>query len=405
MRIRIVEAEHVGFGASGRNGGWCSAILPMSLGGLAERHGVDAARAMQQAMNETVVEVGRVAAAEGIDCRFAHGGYLHVARNPVQQVRLEAELAEVAALGVDTGQRWLGTGELAERLRVADALGAVFTPHCAALHPAALAAGLADAVERRGVRIFERSRVSGFELGGLRVGDHRVRAPVVVRATEAYTARLPGLRRRLVPIYSLMIATEPLSEAVWDEIGWAGRETFNDARRLIIYAQRTADGRIAFGGRGAPYHWGSRLDPAYDSHDEVHRALARTLGELFPAAAAATVTHRWGGPLGIPRDWHASVGYDRAAGLAWAGGYVGDGVSTTNLAGRTLAAAIAGPSDDPLLALPWFGHRSPTWEPEPARWPAIRAVGRMARSIDAHEQRTARPARWRSAFLGRLTGG
>ena len=122
-----------------------------------------------------------------------------------------------------------------------------------------------------------------------------------------------------------------------------------------------------FGGRGAPYHLGSRIRPEYDRVPRVFAALEQTVHELFPAVRGHAVTHRWGGPLGIARDWHASVGLDRATGLAWAGGYVGDGVSTANLAGRTLADLITG-RDTTLAGLPWVGHRSRRWEPEPLRW-------------------------------------
>ena len=163
-----------------------------------------------------------------------------------------------------------------------------------------------------------------------------------MRATEGYTPRLPGLERDIVPVYSLMIATEPLPEATWAEIGLAERETFADFRHLIIYGQRTADGRLVFGGRGAPYHFGSRISPASDFVPSVFAALRTALVELFPVLADAAITHSWGGPLGLARDWHASVGLDVDTGLAWAGGYVGDGVSTTNLAGRTLADLIGG---------------------------------------------------------------
>ncbi len=164
-----------------------------------------------------------------------------------------------------------------------------------------------------------------------------------------------------------MIATEPLPEDTWAQIGLAGRPTFGDYRHLIIYGQRTADGRLAFGGRGAPYHYGSAVRPEFDRSPPVFRALRRSLAELFPALGEVRVTHAWGGPLGVPRDWCASAGLDRATGLGWAGGYVGDGVATTNLAGRTLADLVLG-HDTELTRLPWVGHRSPSWEAEPLRW-------------------------------------
>jgi glycine/D-amino acid oxidase-like deaminating enzyme len=281
-------------------------------------------------------------------------------------------------------------------------LGAAWHPHCAAIHPARLVRGLARAVERRGVTIHERTPVTSIE-PHLAVTPHgRVRAEVVVRATEGFTARLPGLRRAIAPVYSLMVATEPLPGDVWDRIGLAERETFSDFRHLIVYGQRTADGRLAFGGRGAPYHFGSRIRPAQDRDPDVFAALHRTLVDLVPAVEDAAFTHAWGGPLGIARDWCASVGLDRATGLAWAGGYVGDGVSTTNLAGRTLADLVLHRDSD-LVHLPWVGHRSRRWEPEPLRWLGANVLLKVMTGADPEEERTGRPSR-RAAVMERLLG-
>jgi glycine/D-amino acid oxidase-like deaminating enzyme len=229
-----------------------------------------------------------------------------------------------------------------------------------------------------------------------------VRAEFVVRATEAWTPTLPGHAREIVPVYSLMVATEPLSAAFWSRAGLESRTTFADHRHMIIYGQRTADDRMAFGGRGAPYHFGSTISPTFDREPAVHALLRQTLTELFPEVADARFTHAWGGPLGIPRDWHSSVGLDRATGLAWAGGYVGDGVSTTNLAGRTLADLITG-ADTPLTQLPWVGHESPRWEPEPLRWLGVNAGLWTMKLADRSESRRGRPSRL-AGTMGRLLG-
>jgi len=404
LRVTLVEAEVAGFGASGRNGGWCSALLPMGLSSMAESAGRDAAIAMQRAMFATVDEVGRAAAEEGIDCHYAKGGYLHLATNPAHTGRLRVELEEARRFGLgEDDLRWLDRAEAADRLRAAGVLGALHTPHCAAIHPARLARGLATAVERHGAVLHEATRATAIEPGRVRTDRGTLTADVVVRATEGYTPTLDGQRRTLVPLYSLMIATEPLPDTTWDEIGLRHRETFNDARHLIIYGQRTADGRFAFGGRGAPYHFGSTVKPQFDCDEATHQAIAGTLRGLFPAIGDAAVTHRWGGPLGVARDWTCSVGLDREQGLAWAGGYVGDGVGTTNLAGRTLADLITGRDTD-LTRLLWVGHRSRRWEPEPLRWLGIRTGLRLPGGADRAETRTGRPARFRAWATGRLMG-
>lgn len=392
LRIVVLEAETAGFGASGRNGGWCSALFPASLETLAELADRDGALAQHRAMRDTVDEVVAVAAAEGIDAHIAKGGTISLARSRAQWRRAKAEVAEARRWGRDEDDvRLLDRDEATAVLRGSRTVGATYTPDCAALHPARLVRGLAEVVERRGVTIHERTRVRAIAPGRAHTADGDVRAATVVRATEGYTAGLRGEERTLVPVYSLIIATEPLSPATWDEIGLARRETFTDHRHLIVYGQRTADDRLVFGGRGAPYHLGSRIRPEFDRDDTVFARLYATLVDLFPVLSGTRVTHAWGGALGIPRDWCASVGLDRETGLAWAGGYVGDGVSTTNLAGRTLRDLVLG-HDTELTRLPWVGHRSPAWEPEPLRWLGINAGLRAMTLADAEESVTRLPS-------------
>ena len=251
--------------------------------------------------------------------------------------------------------------------------------------------------------IFEGTPATGVRPGAVTTTRGVVRAERVVLATEGYTAQVPGRRRRIAPVYSLITATEPLPDDLWDDIGLAGRPTFADGRHLVIYGQRTADGRLVFGGRGAPYHFASRVDAAYDRNPAVHAMLQRTLIDLFPALRGVRFTHAWGGNLGVPRDWFPTASFDPRTGLAFAGGYVGDGVSTSCLAGRTLAALMTGDDPDDLAGLPLANHRSPSWEPEPLRWLGVNGVTRLMTAADESEARTGRPSRAASAFW-RLLG-
>jgi glycine/D-amino acid oxidase-like deaminating enzyme len=404
LRIAVLEREIAGFGASGRNGGWCSALFPTSLSKLALMAGRPAAAAMNRAMQETVDEVGRVVAAEGIDCHWAKGGTVQLARSRPQLERAKAAVAEAREFGFgEEDLRLLSAAEAAGMLAATGVTGGTYTPHCAAIHPARLARGLAATVQRLGVALYEKTAVTAVEPGRIRTLSGTVRAEHVIRATEGFTPGLPGLRRDIAPVYSLMLATQPLPATTWDRIGLNHRATFGDYRHVIIYGQRTADGRLAFGGRGAPYHLGSRIRPQFDRVPAVFAALRRTLAELFPVLGDAEVTHTWGGPLGVPRDWCASAGLDRASGLGWAGGYVGDGVGTTNLAGRTLADLILRRDTD-LVTLPWVNHRSRRWEAEPLRWLGTNAALRVMALADKAEAVTGRPAR-SAALVGRLTGG
>lgn len=403
IRIAVIEKEVAGFGASGRHGGWCSARFATPREKLEAAGGRQGVVDMQRAMFETVHEVGRVVATEGIDCDFRLGGNLVFATNRAQlsTVREKVEGERSWGFGEDDF-RFLGPAESREHVCVEGALGAVYCPHSARVHPTRLARGLARVVEAGGVPIYELTPALAIDRNGIVTPAGRVKADVVIRATESYTVEMPGMERSLVPVYSLMFATEPLTDETWLELGWKDHETWSDGRNLIIYVARTADGRIAMGGRGTPYHRGSRLDPSYEKDPAVFSMLKSVLDRLMPATATARVTHTWGGPVAIPRDWSTSVCYDKEAGLAWAGGYIGNGVSTTNLAGRTLADLITG-TDSPLVRLPWVDHRSPRWEPEPLRWLGVNLATKMMASADRKEARTGRRS-GRAAFTQKLIG-
>jgi glycine/D-amino acid oxidase-like deaminating enzyme len=311
---------------------------------------------------------------------------------------LRAEVAEAKELGIDNLD-WRGADEVA----AGSARGASFTPDCARVHPAKLVRRVAEIVESRGAQIAENTEVISWSKGHVVTDRGNVKAKHIINATEGYGATIAQTKTRILPLYSLMIATEPLPDAVWDELKIAHGQTFSDGRNLIIYGQRTADNRFAFGGRGARYHWDSQIRPEYDRVEGVFLHLTRTLREMFPQIAdQIVVTHRWGGPLGVPRDWHAHVAYDPATGLGSAGGYVGDGLSTTNLAGRTLADLITG-KNTALTALPWVGHRSPSWEPEPLRFIGANAGLLGMTAADIEEGITGRPSII-ARLLGPLTG-
>lgn len=382
LDVLVVEQAVAGYGASGRNGGWCSARFPASAAALARRHGEDAAASMRAALRDTVVEVGGVAAAEEIDCDFAYGGAVTLARTPAQVARLAAEAAGAARWGDELDL--LTPAEVAEHVRADGVLGGAWTPDCARVQPARLVRGLAGTVEARGVRIAEQTRAQRLSPRAVVTDQGTVRARYVVRAVEAWASRLPGARRDVAPAYSLMIATEPLPPSVWDLVGLDRGQTFADARHLPVHGQRTADDRLAVGGRGTAYHWGSAVGSAFDQDPATTRALHRTLVDLFPAVRHARITHAWGGPLAVPRDGHPSVGLGDD-GIAWAGGYAADGVGTANLAGRTLADLLTG-TDSALTRLPWVGHRSPRWAPEPLRWAGIAARRGAAGLADVAER-------------------
>jgi glycine/D-amino acid oxidase-like deaminating enzyme len=399
LEVVVLEAETVGFGASGRNGGWVIGELAGSRERWARKAGRDAVIAQGRAIQATVDEIGAVVEREGIDCAFHKGGSLNVAQTLLELERQRALIAEDREWGLtEADSVELTATQTRARIAVDGAIGARFTPHCARVQPARLADGLAAAAERAGATIYERSRVTTIAPGRVETAEGAITARYVVRATEAYTSGLPGLRRQLVPLNSAMIATEPLDVATWAQLGWDGAETLLDGRRRYVYLQRSGDGRIAIGGRGVPYRYGSRTDregplPARTAHE-----LRRRLVELFPVLAEAGIAAGWHGVLGVPRDWSPAVGLDRPSGLAWAGGYVGEGVAATNLAARTLRDLILGRETE-LTRLPWVGPLARQWEPEPLRFAGVRSVNALFRRADAREAHTGR-----DALAGKLAG-
>lgn len=412
LEVVVLEAEQVGFGASGRNGGWVSALWPVAPERIEAGHGRAAAAAMLGALRHTVDEVGAFCSAYDVDAGFVKGGTLAVARGAAQASRARSQAAHGAAWG--DGTVWLDPGAVRERLAT-DSDGGTWSPHCARVQPRSLVDGLARVVREQGGVVTEGARVARVEPGRVTLaGGRTVRSRYVVRATEAWTATLAPWRRRVVPVHSLMVATEPLTPAQWASVGLEARETFSDHGHVVIYGQQTTDGRIAFGGRGAPYWWRSRIRTSFlgssgtrpgstDPAVRVFGALRQTLLDLLPQLEGVAFTHAWGGALGIARDWHPSVGLDPGSGIAWAGGYVGDGVAAAHLAGATLADLVLR-RDSERVRLPWVGHQSPDWEPEPLRWLGVNAGLRLAGLADAEEARTGRPAR-SVRLLGRLTGG
>ncbi len=393
LRILVIEKEQVGFGASGRNGGWCVGELAGSIHRYAKVSSLDAGLRLWRAAFDAVDEVGRVVAAEDIRCGYAKGGTVRVARNRPQLDRQRAEIDELRELGITADElRMMSAEEARSSVNATKVLGGIFHAPSAALDPARLVRGLADACERRGVMIVEGTVATGLSTGAVTTPHGTVKAEMVVRATEAYTRDLPGERRTMIPVYSLMIATEPLAPGVFDEIGLAQRPTFADDRYMVIYGQRTEDNRLAFGGRGVPYAFGSRILPKMEHNERAHREMRENLVDLFPVIESAAITHRWGGVLGIPRDWTPAIQFDREGGMASAGGYVGEGVAAANLAGRTLADLITGTASE-RTDLPWIGIDWPLWEPEPLRFAAIRASRAFLGFADLQENRTQRESK------------
>jgi glycine/D-amino acid oxidase-like deaminating enzyme len=395
LTVVLLDAEVAGYGASGRNGGAVIAQFNGSRAYWSKRGGRDGTIAMERAVRQSVVEVGEAVEREGIDCSYARNGVLMVARTPLEAERFQASIAEDREWGwTDADSRYLSRNEVLERIRVEGALGARYNAHCASIHAGALVRGLADAVERLGATIYEGTRVTAIEPGLARTASgHEVRAKYVVRATEAYTDSLETHKRIMVPVHTSMLVTEVIGDDVWDEIGWAGRQALL-AEHPFLHLQHTADHRITIGGddNRIPYRWGSAPSRDEAAPEKVAEMYRSELVKLFPALADVRIEHTWQGVFAAGRNWAPGCGLDTTTGVAWGGGYVGEGVATSNLVGRALADLLLG-RDTPLTRLPMVGPPARKWEPEPLRAIGAVAIGTMRSHGDHAEARTGKPSR------------
>lgn len=377
LSISIFEARQIGFGASGRNGGWVSAEYPVHKASLIKRHGEAKTKALHNAIKESIDEIGNFAKDEAKNAHFIKGGSLTFARNPAQSARLKSYL--------DSDYQWLSASEVKSKINIAGAIGAIFTPNCAAIDPMALVQGVASYLSAAGVQIYENSPVGKISKGRLHVGNFQVDAPKIITATEAF--RQPS--RNQIPLYSLMVATSPLSGAVWNEIGNQDRATFAEGKHLVNYAQRTADNRLAIGGRGARYPFKAKRQSAFEHFEKVHAGLRDLARSWFPILQDATFTHSWGGAIAITRDWEAFARWDRAQGYGELGGYAGDGLTMSYLASKTLAGQILEIKSN-LTNLHFLNYQSKKWEVEPIRYAAVNALVKLSDLCDAEERITGR---------------
>lgn len=369
LRIVILEAERIGFGASGRNGGWCSALYPTSAG----------YEEVRPHLVTSIDEIGSFVHQHAAHVGFVKSGTLTVARNRAQLKRLTSSITP------DT--QFLTRDEMNSRIKMRNGLGGTFTPDCAVIHPGRLVRALAEYVEKLGVRIFQKSRAISVESNLVTTEQGSVRAPSIIKATEVFSQS----PRSHAPIYSLMVATEPLGTEIWDEIGLAHRETFAEALHLVNYGQRTIDNRLAVGGRGARYLFGSRLRAKHELDHKVHSEIIELVRDWFPILNRTKFTHRWGGAVSIPRDWHPYICWDKSTGIGRAGGYSGDGVTLSHLAGKTLAHLIL-EKENPITALPHVNWINPMWEPEPLRWLGVNGSVIATDLADREEAFTQRPS-------------
>lgn len=387
LSVAIFEAKQVGYGASGRNGGWLSTNLPSSITNLLKHGHITQAQicAFQRQVIDTIDEVDGVCQREGIDCDLHKGGLLFVATNEAQAVHLQQYYEKERTYGFSDDELVpLSSQEGQAIIRIPSMVAAVRYRDGARIQPAKLVMGLQRVLLQQGVAIYENTPVLSMGEGNVLLAQGVVKGDNVICCTEGYTDQLLH-NRKVIPVNSSIIITKPLPDDFWARFGWGNAELLGDLAHVYIYAQRTRDNRILFGGRGAPYQYQSR--DAGDGHldDGVATQLYRRLTELFPGYPFE-IECAWKGSLGVTRDWNPTVTFDDQRRQGWIYGFAGNGVGPTNLAARTMVDKILGHQTE-RTALPWSDFANPTWEREPWRWLGIHSMYKMLGWADAVEAR------------------
>ena len=374
LRIALLESEVIGFGASGRNGGFNMTLFGLTMQITAFRFSKAKTKEAHLYMERAVDYLRDLVSELKIDCDYEHPGFLRVATSEKYKKRILHEMNLAHELGID-GIEWLEKDQTREQVRSSMYLGAWWEPRCGILNPAKLAWGWADVIRPMGVEVYENTPVAEIirESGKLRLETPKavVRANKVVMATNAWSHFFKELKRKQVPVWTHIVMTEPLNESHFKEIGWQNRQGIEDARNLVHYYRLTVDNRLVMGGRDISLSYGTDMDK--DLNPVTFEGLKKDVAELFPTLKDIKYTHEWGGPVSVPLDMTPAIGYAGDKNVVYSLGTVGHGVSMTQLNGRTVADLILERSTD-LTDVFFVNRRTIPWPPEPLRNLAIKAI-------------------------------
>jgi len=401
LRVAVLEGEMIGFGASGRNGGFNMTLFGLTLSITAFRFSKDRAREAHHYMERAVDTTRDLIAELGIDCDYEHPGFLRVATSEKYRKRLLHEIEFAHQLGLE-GIEWLDREQVREQLDSPMYLGAWWEPRCGLLNPAKLSWGWRDVIAAEGVEVYEQTPVVEVRRDqgrmALSTPEGRVLSDKVVLATNAYSHLIPQLKRKQIPVWTHIVLTEPIEKDRMAKIGWRNRQGIEDARNLVHYYRLTADDRLLMGGRDVSIRYGGAMDG--DHNQEIFGGLERDVVETFPPLEGIPFTHRWGGPVSVTLDMAPAIGYLGDARVVYSLGCIGHGVSMTHLNGRTVTDLVLERKSD-LTDVFFVNRGTLPWPPEPLRNLAIRAIrGYMRwedRRFDAEPDAERDPASARSA--------
>lgn len=374
LRVAVLEAETIGYGASGRNGGFAMTLFGLQMSVTAARFGKRHAREAHRYMERAVDRVGELVRQHAIDCDYELTGLITVANAPAQAKRLRHEVRLARELGLE-GIEWLDAAETRRRVDSPLYLGARAEARCALVNPAKLALGLKQIAAESGAEIYEQTPVGALTIGDqlrLETPYGEVTADKVVLATNAFNTRFPQLAGMAYPVYTYIVLTEPLSAEQLAPIGWTGRQGIEDGRNLVHYYRLTADNRLLMGGGDVALTYGGAL--GRDDDARVFADLERFVGRVFPSLRGARITHRWGGPVSVPLDMAPAIGYvGRDRRVIYSLGCVGHGVAMTIMNGQLLRD-LALERQTELTELFFVNRWTVPLPPEPLRFAAGHAI-------------------------------
>jgi glycine/D-amino acid oxidase-like deaminating enzyme len=389
--VAVLEAAVVGYGGSGRNGGFSMKLFGLEPELTVLRWGRERMVEAHRFMEQAVAFLRDLVEKHGLDSDYRHSGFLRVSYDERQLKRLHKTLELLRSLGLDRDLSLLSADELRSHFHTPRYRGGLFERETGILNPCKHVRELRRLAEEAGARVFEQSPVVRIRHEGGRIRietpEGSLRAGKLVLATNAYSRAVPGprrLRSRQAPVWTYQVVTEPLSASQWDSIGWAQRQSFEDNRQLIHYFRPTEDGRITMGGGDVGVFFGEGMD--HDSSPRIWRHLEEHLRWIFPQLRDVGIAYRWGGPVSVNLEMTPEVGFIGDSRVIYATGYIGHGVSASHLTGRLIADLLAGEKTG--LSDFWIVNRKAVpWPGEPFSYLGKAGVRFALRAWDGLEER------------------
>ena len=387
LRIAVLEARYVGYGASGRNGSFAMTVVGLGFGTTAMLRGKQFVKEAHTYMERAVDTLDEFIQRENLDCDRIRPGFLRVATTPGYIKRLQHDIHLMQSLGF-SGIDWIDAGQTRQMVNSERYLGAMWEPRLLLINPAKLVREEKRLACNMGVQLYENTpvlEITSQPRFRLVTPNGVVQAEKLVFATNAYSHLFPELRRKQVPAFTYMIATAPLTPEQLAPIGWQGQQGVEDARNLIHYYRLTPDRRVVIGGGPVGLTYANSLYA--DSNQSAWDHLERHLYFLFPHLKGVEITHRWGGPFSVTLDLTPVIGTLSDPRAVFALGCIGHGVAMSHLNSHVIRDLILEKQSD-LQDCPFVNRRLISWPPEPLRIIAAGALRSYLQIEDGYYERS-----------------